>query len=496
MMIPLLLGALLLAQSGRTPVPDVAKQKEAEKTIKDLFKSEYAKKTPAERRELSRALLAQAEKSADDPALQWVLLREAQELALQGGDLEAAFGAAEKTGKIFDTDPLALQSAALAAAAKTARQPEECAILAERALKLADAAAAADAYEAAEKAASTAVQLARGAANPVLGARAAQRSKEIGDTKTKYNALKRSRDTLAQNPADPAANLEVAQFLCFVKGDWENGLDYLSKGGDAKLRGLAGKDLAKPATAEDQVAVGDGWWDLSEGEKPGPKKGQLQSRARFWYEQALPGAPALARVRIEKRLAALEAASGDPSAVNLLSLVDLKLDVSTGAWEKSGSSLTAPAPFGKIALVRLPYGVPAEYDLRIVVASAGGNAQSLDIGLIGPSTQFSIVVDGGGQTGLHGVDGKNFNENETLFKEKIFVDEKPRTLLVSVRKSGVAFTVDGRSIFSWKGDPAKLNAPPYPDLKEKRQLFLGAWQAYRFTRIELITVSGSGKKIR
>src|SRR5579862_1184120 len=61
----------------RSPIPDAARQHEAEKVVKDLFKEQYGKKTPADRRALGLQLLEQAAKSQDDPSAQWVLLREA-----------------------------------------------------------------------------------------------------------------------------------------------------------------------------------------------------------------------------------------------------------------------------------------------------------------------------------------------------------------------------------------------------------------------------------
>src|SRR5579864_8337658 len=88
------LAVLLLApqearsQAARAPVPDAAKQREAEKTIRDLYKADYARKSPADRDTLVRTLLAQGQKSQDDPAAQFVFYREAQDLAAQSGNLE------------------------------------------------------------------------------------------------------------------------------------------------------------------------------------------------------------------------------------------------------------------------------------------------------------------------------------------------------------------------------------------------------------------------
>ncbi|HEV3028145.1 MAG TPA: hypothetical protein VG457_11265, partial [Planctomycetota bacterium] len=77
----------------RAAAPDAVKQRDAEKLVKDLFKDQYAKKAPADRLALAQALLDQAAKSADDPAILWVLFREAQDAAVQACDLQVAFRA-------------------------------------------------------------------------------------------------------------------------------------------------------------------------------------------------------------------------------------------------------------------------------------------------------------------------------------------------------------------------------------------------------------------
>src|SRR6185436_5225004 len=69
----------------RAGVPDANKQRDAEKAIRDIYKEQYAKKAPADRVQLAKVLLDQADKSGDDPSSRWVLYREAQDLASQAG---------------------------------------------------------------------------------------------------------------------------------------------------------------------------------------------------------------------------------------------------------------------------------------------------------------------------------------------------------------------------------------------------------------------------
>ena len=64
-LLPLLGAAFWTMQQA--PVPDAEPQKEAEAVIRDVFKAEYAKKTPADRTALARKLLAQAQASRSVP---------------------------------------------------------------------------------------------------------------------------------------------------------------------------------------------------------------------------------------------------------------------------------------------------------------------------------------------------------------------------------------------------------------------------------------------
>ena len=91
----LALFAWLLGISGTTADDRVAMpaQEELEKATKlvhELFKSDYAKTAPKARAALAEKLFRQAEETSDDPAAQYVLLRETAELASAGSDVELA----------------------------------------------------------------------------------------------------------------------------------------------------------------------------------------------------------------------------------------------------------------------------------------------------------------------------------------------------------------------------------------------------------------------
>ena len=114
--------------------------------------------------------------------------------------------------------------------------------------------------------------------------------------------MKAARVTLEKTPDDPEANLVVGKYLCFVKGDWDKGLPMLALGKDEALKALAKQELEGAASSTEQAKLGDGWWNLAE-KQEGTAKKQIQARAGYWYQKALPGLSGLMKDKVEKRLA-------------------------------------------------------------------------------------------------------------------------------------------------------------------------------------------------
>jgi hypothetical protein len=187
------------AMESRSPLPDAAKVKDAEKSLKEIFKAEYARKAAADRATLAKLLL-QSAATQPSPAERWVCLTQAQELAAQAGEWEVAWDAVVQTAIHFDCDGLTMKVALLAQAAKTVKTPDDAAKLTERYVRVADEAIKSDSLDVAEKAAASAQQLSKKAANGPLTAQTASKSKEIADIKTAFEKSRKARETLAKIP--------------------------------------------------------------------------------------------------------------------------------------------------------------------------------------------------------------------------------------------------------------------------------------------------------
>jgi WD40 repeat protein len=285
----------------KAPVPDEAKQAEAEKLIKDLFKEEYAKRKPAERLALAAQLLDKAKESEDDPIARFVLLREARDLAAQGGDAAAVLTAIDELARGYAVDAFGMKVTALAVTARNANTPAANKVLAESYLVLSNEAVATDDFDAALHLVALADAAAHKTTHVALVTQVQTRDKEVKEIQKESRTAKEAMATLEKKPEDPEANQTAGHYLCLRKGEWDKGLPLLARGGDAGLQAAAKKDLVKPQEAAAQVEVGDSWWDLGESRKDSTRKALL-ARAGHWYREALPELTGLRLAKVEGRL--------------------------------------------------------------------------------------------------------------------------------------------------------------------------------------------------
>ncbi len=298
-----------LKPAALLPLPDAAKARESESAVRELFKEDYAKRSPADLQALSKKLLQEALKLQDDPAAKFVFLSEARELSAQAGDVQGALAAIAELERTFEVDGAAQRAAALPVAARSARSPEAGKAIVDAYLAMIGEKAAANDFEGALALASKAEASLRGTPSAALAPRIQARSKEIAALRDEHKALEAHLKTLKDRPDDPAANLAAGLYWCFSRGDWEQGLPLLAKGFDPALAALARGEAAAPTEPVPMAALGDGWREAAD-KRTGPLKPKFQLRALHWYEGALPGLTALARLKVEAQVEALYRAMG------------------------------------------------------------------------------------------------------------------------------------------------------------------------------------------
>jgi hypothetical protein len=428
--------------SKRTPVPDPAKQKEAEKLIKELFKEQYSKKLASDRKELARVLLNQASRSQDDLAALWVLYREAQDVAAQSGDVRTAIGAIEAAARVFDIDALSMKNAVITVVSKTAKAPEEFSGLAQALLALVEELVRADQYDAADKTVASALQFARKSNDADLIGGATIRAKEVSEAKTMFQGMKGVLQTLAKSPDDPGANLEIGKFLCFAKGTWDLGLRFMVKGSDATLRGVAEKELALSAQALERVALADGWYDLAQKEKSPLRKSQMLAHSKIIYESAISDATALLRAKIEKRLSDLTPLPDASKGIKFQSPEQLGWFVTSGGnWRVENGELVGKCSGDhQWATYKVAYSAISQVTVRGRIIPPGQHNFRMWVGPV----YLMFSWEGGD------LDSMRDTKGITDRKPSAFSPGKEHEIVLRQQGSKVVVTLDGKK--AWDSD--------------------------------------------
>ncbi|MBC8355690.1 MAG: hypothetical protein H8E66_27240 [Planctomycetes bacterium] len=296
---------------GKSPIPGQAEQAVAKALVREVYQPEYEQaETFDQKGAVAKKLLAAAKDPGNDANARYAMLDVSRVMAVQAGDADGTFAAIDEMDAYFEIDALVLKQAALQAWAKKTLKKEIRAELAKRMPPVAEEAARYERYDVALTLLQLARDTARRAGDVQFAKDAAARLKEINEIATQFAEVKRALELLAVDNSDEAANEIVGRYYCMVRGDWDGGLPLLAKSGKGALQTSAERDLSGADPGEQQLALGDMWWELAQEEEAGIAQ-QLLVRAHHWYSAAAPNLSGLARAKCEKRLAetALAAAS-------------------------------------------------------------------------------------------------------------------------------------------------------------------------------------------
>lgn len=302
-------------KSSRTPVPSKPDQEKARKLVRDLFKNDYAKKTPAEMKALSAKLWAQAHETKDDATSRFILFQEARDLAVRGNDLPAALKVVEDMTALFDLDESSEKIAVLDLAAGLSTSANGK-VVAEAAQAVYEESLAQEDFVNAGKALKAAQVAADKLTFPTLARTIAEQEKELAAVRAEAERARAALAALQKSPDDKAACLTAGKYLCFRRSLWDQGIPLLAKSGDARLAAAAIKELKRPDSATDQLSVADEWWDAADASAE-PDKSKFKQRAGEWYQKALPGLTGLGKTKVEQRLKSIpqRPSSGSTPAV-------------------------------------------------------------------------------------------------------------------------------------------------------------------------------------
>ncbi|HWB00315.1 MAG TPA: bifunctional serine/threonine-protein kinase/formylglycine-generating enzyme family protein [Pirellulales bacterium] len=169
-------------------------------------------------------------------------------------------------------------------------------------------------------------------------------------------------------------------------------------------------------------------------------------------------------------------------AINLLERIDLNRDVVVGKWQFDRLGLVSPEE--QHARLQIPIIPPADYALVIeteVMSSPGAIA-----GVVVGGIQTGVALSFGGSVGLHQLDNKNADANQSTKRVSVMYDGLRHRFVCVVRGNKVQLSCDGTQLFEWSGDLRRIGMESYFRVPNRRQLFLAAWYRQRFTRYDLI----------
>ncbi len=303
----LLLGTLVAAAAvalaeERAPVPDDAAQAKALELVHEVYgrQSDEAMSS-AEKAAVAKEMLDEAAQSKDDPASHFVLLGVARDMAVEAGEAGIALQAVDEITRAYQVDGPAMKLAALLAAAAKARSSKQRKAVVEAAIPLIHAAVDQDDYATAKRLAPKMLDLARRSRDRALLKKMVAIGRDVAASEKAHAEAEKARAVLEDNPIDPYANLTVGLYTCLAKGDWEKGIAMLALGTDARLKALAIKELEGTTSTGEEVALGDGWWELAQGEKGDARK-SMMLRAGSWYQAAQAEVSGLVKVKLDRRL--------------------------------------------------------------------------------------------------------------------------------------------------------------------------------------------------
>lgn len=286
----------------KLPIPKGPAQSKADHELREKLKADFDKHDAGDDLALAQRLDVQS-KSTDDPAMRFVLLREARELYIDGGDLDSALQVIESVGAIFAIDVRDMKLSALAVAVDKAliEPPALCSEY----LKLGDRFLDEGDVDLAEHACRLAQNVIHNhhLRDPDRESRVKEQHRTVLITLKETQAVVGAMRKLKANPDDPEASLTVGKYACFFRGLWTENLPLLAKGSDSRLKILAEREIASPSDPEAMASIADDWWELAQSATTPIARRHIQIHAAEWYKKALLGLSEARKQVAQQRIA-------------------------------------------------------------------------------------------------------------------------------------------------------------------------------------------------
>ncbi|GAB6165117.1 hypothetical protein JCM19992_11170 [Thermostilla marina] len=299
----------------RIPIPvdeNALAAKRAE--IRDVYAAEYREltsETDISRRmtlhvRFGERLLADAKATEDDPIARYALFDEAITQGLLGGNSTLVELAVREMCRYFEAEFLDVLTDHLVDSPSGMAGPARVAA-ARSALRWSQNRFSADDFDAASVLADAAYKHAMDARDTSLMRQSRDLINAIPRRKAEFEAFRDAQTALQQNPDDAGAKSVVGRYYCFTKHDWKRGLAFLAEGDQESLRTLAVMELdaQEHLDADTMTALCEAWHEAAVTAGNGGDEylaAEMDRRALYWGEQALPQLSGFSQKKLERRL--------------------------------------------------------------------------------------------------------------------------------------------------------------------------------------------------
>lgn len=291
---------------SRLEIPPAELRMAALDELKKKHKERYTSGNPRVRLALAVSFLRYAESGQGDPAQTHAWLTEAWSLAIGANDPEIALQVIDATTARFQVDRWQGRAETLDKLARTVTDESAPALL-EHCTLVAENAAAAEKFAAAEQIWQAANRVAAQRKDAGLRRQFAQRESVATEMKKLALNYQEATARLSETPDDPTDNLHVGRYLCFVRGDIAAGIVHLARCSHNQLKTAAKLELTRTSaeTPSAVLRVADAWWAAQRGQPKVVQNG-IRRHAASLYQRVLNDLSESDRRRVQRRLKLLK----------------------------------------------------------------------------------------------------------------------------------------------------------------------------------------------
>ncbi|HZZ73095.1 MAG TPA: hypothetical protein VFE24_12645 [Pirellulales bacterium] len=255
--------------------------------LKPQWKEDLLKAvTPEDQQAFLSKLINQAGAARADLPKQYVLLKAAYNFAIELGDADTFVKVADQLAAAYAVDPWETKVRGFQRAGNPETTPAQYLLMLGACEKLITTAMAAGKIDVALNLTKAGAVLAARGKSPADAKRLELKVVQMEQSAKETALANQAEQTLASRRNDPAANLTLGSYLCFIKGDWLNGVSYLRKSDDLVVKSAADLEASNPFAADKQAEVGDAWFELAK-KYQGYKRNEILRHAKEWYNRAI-----------------------------------------------------------------------------------------------------------------------------------------------------------------------------------------------------------------